>query len=199
MYLRWITFILLSTSFFANAQPIQTIKGNFDFIDKVEKLHLTFDYQNVVISKYKTETAYLEEKQQDLNRQKAGSGDSWRENWYTDREKYFEPIFSEAFFKHVRKVNRANHLTNASHQMVVRVTYMEPGFKVKYSEKSAEINILAIFYPKGQPRDTLAIVEFNRCRGKETGENNRDTRHRLIDAFGTCGKALGKYIRSHAY
>jgi len=191
--------LLLGISIHAHAQPIQIAKGNFDFIDEVKKLHLRFDYQNLVISKYKSETAYLKEKQQDLNRQKAGSGDTWRENWVEDREDYFHPSFTQAFFKHVRKIDRTPHLRTASHQMVVKVTYMEPGFKVRYSEKSAEINVSAMFYKVDRPNDTLAIVEFTRCRGKKTGENNYDTRGRLVDAFATCGKALGKFIRRHAY
>ena len=199
MHIRWTVFLLLGCSLCANAQGIQITKGNFDFLDEVNTLHIVFDYEDVAISKYPTEEAYLDEKQHDLNQNKAGSGDSWREHWITDRTRYFNPAFRDNFFKHIRKVNKANNEHSASHLMIVHISYMEPGFKIHYAQKSAEINVNAQFYKTSNPTDTLASVQFNRCRGKETGKEDKDTRERLIDAFSTCGKELGIFIRQHGY
>lgn len=199
MRIRWSIYLLLAYTFCANAQAIQITTGNFDFMDEVNSLYISFDYEAVAISKYPTEEAYLNEKQHDLNQSKAGSGDSWREHWQTDRTRYFNPAFQEHFFKHLQKTSGASSRQSASHLMILQITYMEPGFKVHYAEKSAEINITAHFVKLQNPRDTLATVEFNRCRGKETGEEDQDTRERLVDAFRICGEELGKFVRKNTY
>lgn len=199
MHIRWSIYLFFACTFCVNAQAIQITKGNFDFLDEVNSLHIVYDYKDVVISKYPTEEAYLNEKQHDLNKNKAGSGDSWREQWLTDRTRYFNPTFEKRFFKYLRKASKASNKQSASHLMILQITYMEPGFKVHYAEKSAEINITAHFLKIQEPRDTLATVEFNRCRGKETGVGDQDTRERLVDAFRICGKELGKFIRKNAY
>jgi len=192
--------IFLSILYFPlQGQPIKIKSGNLDFADKIPSLYISFTYDNVAVSKYKTEQNYIEATRDEYNKKKAGSGNQWSKSWESDKSQFLHPAFSEAFIKGYKKTMPVSALASSDYHMLVHITYLEPGFKVAYSEKRAEMNVTVSFFPSSAPDDTLAVITFFRCPGKTAGNNNSDTRQRLIEAYQTCGKELGKFVRKNAY
>ena len=97
---KLILLALLITSIYpAFAQRPRVKEGNIETLKGIKKINLKYDYSGMEVGK-KAEKEYIAEKKEALNKKESGRGDKWEKDWYSDRNRRFEPRFEEEFNKY---------------------------------------------------------------------------------------------------
>src|SRR4051812_39357750 len=83
----------------AFAQKFKIKEGSLDVIKGLSKMNLLFDYSQMSVGKFKTESEYVEKKKGEYNKKESGKGDKWEKDWIADRTERYAPQFTELFNK----------------------------------------------------------------------------------------------------
>ncbi len=190
-----IAFALITNYSFS--QKIKTVDGDLNFLKKVTQLNVTYDYSDMAVGKFKNENDYIGKKVKDYNKKEAGTGDTWKEAWYGDREKTYEPKFEELVNKQFdsRKVDlEIGDFPDAEYTLILKTTFTEPGFNVGITRKNAEINCEAIFVETANENNVLSIVTIKKAPGRGGMGYDFDVEFRIGEAYAKAGKELAYYI-----
>lgn len=198
-----ILFLLVVT--FSYSQKSKTLEGSFKNLKGVKEYNLVFDYTDVEIKDYSSEEEYLQEQMNEREWKDidSGSGDKFREEWFSDRAYRYEPRFMEPFNKYFKKgeVKVIKDLIDSEYTMKVQTTYIYPGKVGTMSVKESEIKAKIIIYKTNAPLEKLLIVEFRDIKGFYQGEkailrgNEFHTGERIAYAYWTLGKYFAKKLR----
>lgn len=184
-----------------NAQKIKLVSGNLDFLKGQKVLNVEYNYDGMSVGKFKNEADYIAKKVNNYNEDEPGKGDKWRENWFNDRAKRYQPNFEELINKYLENcgvVVRPDS-KDAKYTLILKTTFTEPGFNIGISRKPALINVKVIFIQTDEPEKELAIIGITKCPGRGAGGYDFDVAYRIEEAYAKCGKELGKYLLKKAF
>ena len=181
----------------AKSQKLSLKSGDLKFLKDVTQVNIEYDYSDMGVGKFDKEEDYIAEKVADYNEDEPGKGDTWRENWFEDREatyhRKFKELVNSQFAK--RGVNiKIGAYEDAEYTLIFHTTFTEPGFNVGVMRKDALINADAIFIETGKPDTKLAIVEIKKSPGRGGGGYDFDTEYRIGEAYAKAGKELAYFI-----
>lgn len=194
---RTIVIILavIALSAFSHAQKIILKSGALDFLRGQEKISVVFDYSNLSVGKYEKEDDYVKAKVTDYNKSEAGKGDKWKDAWFGDRSSRYEPKFEELFNTYLKAKNLQcdRDASGTAFVMNVHTVFIEPGFNVGVTRKSASINVVVTFTEAASGKD-MAVVTLDNVPGRDAMGFDFDTGYRLEEAYAKLGKSLAGFL-----
>ncbi|GIV34138.1 MAG: hypothetical protein KatS3mg031_1673 [Chitinophagales bacterium] len=168
-------------------------KGNLAFLKGQKNISVEFDYSNVAVGKFKAEEDYIKKKTEEYNKKEPGRGDKWKESWYNDRPSRFEPKFLELFNENSDGL-KAEKGGSAEYVMVVKTTYIDPGYNVGVSKKPAYANFKVEFFKANDRGNPLAEIIMLNVPGSQFGGFDFDTGTRISECYGKGAKDLARFI-----
>lgn len=177
------------------AQRINIEKGDFDFLKGQTELRVSYDYSDVSVGNYDREEDYIADRVAELNEDEAGSGDAWREAWLNDRPERYEPKFEEVFNENIdaKDIRCSQDAPDASYEMIVHTTFVEPGYNVGISRRSASINV-EITFNEIATGNEMAVLSVTNCRGAGAMGFDFDTGYRIQEAYAMLGRSVARYL-----
>lgn len=173
------------------AQRIRVVEGSLPDLKNEKSINTEFTYENISVGKFDKEEDYIKAKTEEYNKKEPGRGDNWAKSWVTDRKNRFEPKFDELFTKY-------SDLTinnNSKYTIIFHTTFIEPGFNIAITRKSAAINGEALIVETANKSKVIAKLSVDKAPGNSFWGNDYDTGERLSETYATAGKALGKFIK----
>lgn len=195
MKIRCISFLLLLTavvSTTASAQDINLTGGKIEALKDIDTFHCVFEYDKLNVGDLGKEANYIKKKRADAEKKEAGGGDKWEQSWVNDRKEHYEPRFIELFNKYSEK--QAGHFPHTRYQLVFKTTFIEPGYNIGISRKSAKIDGDVWFVDTQNPDKPIAKFRIEDSPGNGLF-GDMAAGLRIAAAYEKAGKELGKYIR----
>lgn len=184
-------FAMMLSATIATAQKAAK-KGDYSFLKGVTAVTVQFDYSNMKVGKNLDEDKYVAEKVDAHNKDEAGKGDTWKENWIGNREKRYEPKFLTLINKQL-SANGMNFEkgTEGENILIVHTTYTEPGWNIGISKMPASVSFEFIFKQGGAEKGKYIL---ERVPGSQAMGYDFDMGSRLAESYAKAGKMLGSYI-----
>ncbi len=182
--------ILIGANAFAGPK---LTKGNLGFLKGQAKVAVEFDYSKLGVGKYKSEEDYINKKVAEYNKDEPGRGDKWKESWFNDRPTRFEPKFLE-LFNESSPNTKAEKGADRDYVMVVKTTFVEPGYNIGVSKMPAYVNFTIVFYKKDDRNNSLAEILMTKVPGSQFAGFDFDTGTRISESYAKGGKDLGKFL-----
>ena len=195
--------ILFSTTLFS--QNVEILEGDYSNLIGVSAYNLIFDYSNLKVPHYNTEKDFLNYKVQEYNNIENGKGEKFKKDWYSDREKFYEPEFIERFNYYLKKANIkvGKNLDNVDYTNLKAVDYVMEIHTVKiYTEYSNDTNIAnskitanVSIYNSNDPENILLKLRYNEVNSGAYKNVNQDTK--ISKSYGQLGKLVAVDIRKN--
>ena len=187
--------LIASFAFSSQAQKIKLQDGDLKFLKGVKDLGVEFTYENLTVGKL-TEEKYIANKVEDANDREPGSGENWPDLWYGDRPDHYEPKFIELFniIMLEEGVTLTESVESVDYKMIVKTTFIEPGFNVGIMRKSALINLVIDFVATDNPTTILATFTIDKSPGGTPFGYDYDSGIRVGEAYAKASKYFAKYL-----
>lgn len=196
-----LTGIFMISAISLNAQKLKS--GDVKILKGQTTINLQYDYSNMAVGKYKSETDYVNEKVAEMNKKKAGSGDEWKGKWTSDRANRFQPMFERELNKEIKKnnVTAKENSADSKYTLIVSTTFTEPGFNAVVGgiRKNANVSLMVTLVETANPGSALADIEMKNVQSSSFGGYDYDTGGRIESAYNNAGEALGKFLNKNAY
>lgn len=173
------------------AQKIKFHTGSKADLKEIKELYVEYDYSELSVGKFDKESDYIAKKKKDYNEKEAGKGNSWERAWKNDRAKRFHPQFEELFIKHSGVALKQG----AAYKMIVKTTFVEPGYNIAISRKNAAVSGEIWIVDAADPSKVLIRATFENAPGRSFGGNDYDTGERIQEAYAMLGKTWGKHFK----
>lgn len=188
-------FLLAGTN--ANAQKIVLESGSLDFLKGISELNISYDFSDFAVGKFDTESAYIEKKKKDYNKKEEGKGDRWEAEWHADKENTYQRRFEELMNIVLLSKNTgitAGPFPDAPYTLVLKTTFLEPGYNVGISSKNASINVEIIFTGPDGPESPLAVISMKKVPGNGLFAGEFDSEKRIGEAYAQAGQKLAQFL-----
>lgn len=182
--------VSLSMLSVANAQKIKMESGDLKFLKDVAEVSVVFEYPEDMKYGKTTLKEYVDKKVADKEKKKEGSGEEWKERFYDDRNQ-FNDQFVYSFEKNTGDLYVAADDPDLEYTMIVKTTFMEPGFFIGIRSKKAAIDLEISFVKTDAPDDVIASVKISKAPGAAAPDHNM----RVSDAYFTAAQSFGKYLK----
>lgn len=193
--------MILSATLFS--QNVEILEGDYSNLKGISAYNLIFDYSNIKVPDYDTEKEFLNYKVQEYNSIENGKGEKFKKDWYSDREKYYEPEFIKRFNYYLKKANIkvGKNLDNVDYVNLKAVDYVMKINTVKlYTEFSNDDNIAnskitvnITIYNSNEPENILLKARYNEVNSGAYKNVNQDTK--VSKSYGQLGKLVAVDIR----
>lgn len=187
---RIFTFLVLlvtATPFFLKAQDV--VKGKLDFLKGTTEMKVVFNYDKLLVGQDGREASYIKRRKAEKDAKEPGTGATWEESWFADREKYYAPNFIELFAKYSDIALSED--TTAKYIMVVTTKFIEIGYNVGVSSRKAAINLEIEIFDQANMKKSICKILMEDMKG---GKGQFATGPRIGEAYAKAGKELGKMI-----
>jgi len=179
------------------AQKIKVEKGDLSSFKGITELNMEYDFSNMAVGKFKTEAEYIEKKKAEYNEDEPGKGDTWEVEWNADKENTYQPKFEQLFnlvmlSKEVGM--EAGFFPSADYTLVLKTTFLEPGFNIGISRKDASINVEISLVKTDDPSNVITLIGMEKVPGRGAMGGDFDTEYRIGEAYAKTGKELSTYI-----
>lgn len=185
-----ICFIIPAIGNLAFGQKLKLVEGSLDALKAEKSIATSLTFDNMAVGKYKEESAYVNDKKTEYNKNEPGRGDKWAAAWVSDRERIFHPKFDEL----LEKASGMKVSAKSKYTLVYNTTFTEPGFNIGVMSKNAMISGEAIIIETGNPSKVIARITVTKAPGRTGTGYDFDTGQRISEAYELSGKALGKFI-----
>lgn len=157
--------LLLTT--LASAQRYEILSGKLENLKGIPEYNVTFDYSEIKIHGYDTEEAYLKDKMR-KREHVSGKAEKFREDWFADRTKLYEPAFIEYFNKLFKK-GEIKVAQNASvkYTMNIKTTWVYPGYNAGTAIEPSKISAIITVSETANPNNILVSLAFDKAIGLE--------------------------------
>jgi len=189
--------ILASLMNAAMAQKITVKSGSLDFLKSLEVLKVEYNYEGLSVGDFKVEDDYIQHRVSEMNTKEPGTGDKWKESWFSDRAARYQPRFETEMnnlFTDKVVPFRVDPNANAKYTMIFKTLFIEPGFNVGMARKDAYINAELTFFETGNPGNVVAIILIEKSPGRVAMGMDFDTGMRIQEAYAKAGKELAQFI-----
>jgi hypothetical protein len=178
-----------------SAQKIVTESGDLSKLKGESKFKLTYDFSNFAVGKYPTEKEYLEYKKGEYAKSDPKKAEDFENGWKAAREKYYQPKFEELINKSAGgKATFSPSNTDAKYTLILKTTFIEPGFNVGVMKQPAYINVEYIFVETAQPSNVVAKLSQKKVPGSQFGGYDFDASVRIAESYAKAGKMLGGLV-----
>ena len=187
-------FVCLTTMSFG--QKILTLEGDegFDFIVGQTTVNVEFDYSDFGVGDYDSEDDYVKKKVDEGNKKEPGKGDKWKDSWYGSRERVYQPKFMDLINKGLEKkgIVFVEGAEDAQYTLVVKTTFIEPGFNIGISSRPSAVSFQYIF--KDSDGNVVARLSQKMVPGSTAMGFDFDTSGRISESYAKAGKMLAGHI-----
>lgn len=185
--------ILLPVIFYA--QVFKTAQGDLSSLAGVERYNVKFEYaEDLKIPKYDSEESFLEIYAQKKNEKELGTGDQFKNSWYSSRSDWFEPKFIQEFnFFNLKEkqVTVARNISDAKYTMVIRTSLIDPGNSNFVFKKDARLEVTIRIYKSDSPDQILYTSEMVDVHSRGANDDDYD---RIMSAYAELGRGLSKHL-----
>lgn len=182
------SFLMLS---FSQAQKIKVTDGDLSFFKDLAEMSVVFEYPEDIKVGKMSQQAYIDKKMAEKEEKEAGSGEKWKEAYFADRSDHYEPMFIELFDKYTKDLYIQQDDPDYKYTMIVKTTFMEPGFNVGIHAKKAAIDLEIKFIETANPDNILGTIKVS----KSPGTAHYDQGLRVGESYAKAAKELGKLIQ----
>lgn len=175
-----------------SAQSIVLTSGSLDALKSEKVFKFEFTYHEMLVGKM-TETDYINKKVNDYNEKEAGRGDTWKENWFADRDGRFVPKFIELFDKYMEEKGIKAGSEGANYVIVVNTDFTEPGFNVGVVRKNASVD-LSCKILNIESGEQVASVRIRNASANNFWGTDFDSGYRIQETYGKAGREFAKFL-----
>nr|WP_294859223.1 hypothetical protein [uncultured Fluviicola sp.] len=182
-------------SFTSMAQKIRTESGDLSFLKGQTELNVKYDFSDFQVGGFSSEGEYKNKKIKEYNEKEAGRGDTWEKSWERDKKERFPNKFEELFDKGLTgKIHPAQNNEKATYTLIVKTTFVEPGFNIGVMRRSAAVAFEYIFVESGDESKVLAKLKQPDVPGSQFGGYDYDTGARISESYAKGAKMLAAYM-----
>ncbi|HMT28367.1 MAG TPA: hypothetical protein PKD91_03710 [Bacteroidia bacterium] len=190
-----VTVFLLLAAGSVSAQKIKVESGSIDAVKSEKKVNIQYDYSSFGVGKFKTEAEYVDAKVKEYNEKEPGKGDKFKEGWIKARKDRYEPKFEELINEILAKSGAKYGINpEAKYTLIVKTTFVEPGFNVGVMKKAAAVSFEYIFVETANPTTVIAKLSQQEVPGSQVMGYDYDAGSRIAESYAKGGKMLGKLI-----
>ena len=177
------------------AQKIRTESGNLSFLKGETELNIKYDFSDFQVGGFSSESEYKNKKIKEYNEKEAGRGDTWEKSWERDKEERFPNKFEELFDKGLTgKIHIAQNNEKAKYTLIVKTTFIEPGFNIGVMRRNAAVAFEYIFVETDNESKVMAKLKQPDVPGSQFGGYDYDTGARISESYAKAAKMLAAYI-----
>jgi len=191
----FVLLLFLASNLVSYGQIFKTSIGSLESISGVERYNIIFEYdENLEISKYESEEVFLEMYAKQVDKRKNGAGKAFKNLWYSNREKLFEPKFIQEFnFFNLKEkqITVAKNVSDAEYTMVVRTSLIDPGNSNFIVKEDARLEVIIQVYKSDVPDEIMYATEKVEVHSKGANKNYFD---RIMSAYAELGRGLSKHL-----
>lgn len=177
------------------AQKIVVKKGDLKAIKSEKEINISYDYSEFGVGKFKTEAEYVSTKKAEYEEKEAGRGEKFEKGWIAARQERYEPKFEELINKYTEPKNmKIGDAPEAKYTLIVKTTFLEPGFNVGVMKKPAYVDFQYIFVETANRDNVVLLLEQKGVPGSQFAGYDYDVGSRVAESYAKGGKSLGKYI-----
>jgi hypothetical protein len=159
--------ISLLTSIFSFAQRYEIVSGDLKNLKGISEYNVTFDYSEIKIHGYDTEEDYLKDKMK-KRENVSGKAEKFREDWFADRNRLYEPAFIDYFNKLFKKGEiKVVQNPEAKYTMKVKTTWIYPGYNAGTAIEPAKISAIITVSETANSNNILVSLSFDKAIGLE--------------------------------
>lgn len=193
--LRLSLLFIAGISFTTMAQKIRTESGDLSFLKGETELNIKYDFSDFQVGGFSSESEYKNKKIKEYNEKEAGRGDTWEKSWERDKKDRFPNKFEELFDKGLTgKIHAAQNNSKAKYTLIVKTTYIEPGFNVGVVRRNAAVAFEYIFVKSDDESVILAKLKQPDVPGSQFGGYDYDTGARISESYAKGAKMLAAYM-----
>ncbi|MCX6280306.1 MAG: hypothetical protein NT004_19755 [Bacteroidetes bacterium] len=193
--------LILVFMFSTNLIFSQKLKsGDMTALKGQTAINIQYDYSNMAVGKFKSESEYVADRVAEMNKEIAGSGDNWAKSWVNDRTSKFQPAFESELNSKLKdeKVVAGENNQAAKYTLIIHTTFTEPGWNVGLARDYAHINIEVALVETAAKDKPLAIISMDKLKDVGGGFVF-DTGSRLKSCYERAGTNLGKFLIKNAF
>lgn len=185
---------LLLISSVAWSQKMKVLSGDFKKLSGITEYNLVFDYEGLTVDKFKTEEDFLADKMK--KREEKGKDEAFKESWFNDRQKRYEPKFIESFNKRFDgKVKADKNLTSAKYTMNVKTVWIHPGYNIGISRSNSKVSAIITVTETANPSNVLLSVSYDKAEGAGAFGMDYDSGYRISESYAKLAKELAADIK----
>lgn len=194
--MRYLFSILLFVSAFSlSAQRFEILEGKLKNVKGITAYNVVFDYEGQKIQGFETEEAFLQDKMK-KRENKEGKAEKFREDWYGDRTKYYEPAFVNYFNKRFEKGEiKVGKDIGAAYTMKIKTTWIYPGYAVGVAAEPAKISAVVTIFETANPSNVVVSIAFDKSIGIEQGQFDFSQGERIAGAYEKLAKNLAMQFK----
>jgi len=183
--------VLMTMTMFS--QKGKVLEGDWKSISDIQKYDLEFDYSNVAIPEFEKEIDYINQKIKEKEEDEPGTGEIWKQKYFSDRENHFEPKFATSFNKRDdQKVSK--DFDDATHIMKVVVNSSYNGWNVGVMRKAARIDATISVYNKADNNQIFSVA-YEDVRGADALGYDFESHVRVAEAYAKLAKSFMRDLK----
>lgn len=188
--------IAISYGLYSCGGSVKLVRGDLGFLDGVKTLKVEYNYDGMGVGSYANEADYVNEKVEKYNEKEEGKGDDWKKRWVGDRKNRYQPKFEELLNKYLEEVDIyvGQNEKDAKYTLILKTTFIEPGYNVFVSRRDALVNTEAIFVESNNKDNVVAKIVIKGQTGAASMGSDFDSGTRIQEGYAKTGKSLGKFI-----
>lgn len=178
-----------------SAQRYNLLSGDFKNLKGISEYNIIFDYKELKVYDFDTEETYLAEK---INKRKENEGKSetFKKDWYQDRENKYEPTFIESFNKRFEKGEiKCEKNKDLKYTMNIKTTWIYPGYSVVAGSDPAKISATVAVFETAHPDKILLVIAFDKSIGLKQGTFDFDQGYRIAGAYEKLAKNITMQLK----
>ncbi|MEN9488604.1 MAG: hypothetical protein RL494_869 [Bacteroidota bacterium] len=178
---------------------MEILSGNFQNLKEIHEYNLAFDYSGVKVDRV-SEEEFLADRMK--KREGNGNDIKFKNSWFADRENRYEPKFITSFNQRFKtgtvKVEKNN--SNSKYTLLVKTTWIHPGFNVGVMHNSALIIAVLTVFETANPSHTLLSVKYEKVGGKgkfagPLGFLDYNAGYRISESYAKLAKTFASHIK----
>ncbi len=177
---------IISTSY---AQKMKVTSGKLSALANISDVNVEYDFSDFAVGKFDKEADYLKKRSAEMNEDEPGKGDNWLKTWESAKKDKYEKRFETLFSKYSDKTHLSDNDSDV--KMIVKTTFIEPGFNVGVMRKPAKVN-LVITFKEGEKE--LTSVSISGAPGNAAAGYDFDAFLRIQESYAKAGKELGQFL-----
>jgi hypothetical protein len=176
---------------FTYGQKITLIEGDFGFLKSEKNINVKYDYSNFSVGEFSNEGDYKKKRITELNAKESGAGDRWSASWERDKEVRYPEKFEELINKGFASSGISfKQNSDAKYTLIVKTTFIEPGFNIGVVRKSAAVSFDYIWVESANPSKVVAKQTQKMVPGAQAMGYDFDTGTRIAESYAKGGKML---------
>jgi hypothetical protein len=191
-------FILLSSFTALAGSKITVVSGNLKDLGGETEFNLEYDFSSYGVGAYATEEEYIQyEKKRIAEKDGQERAEDWEKKWRANADLHYKSMF-ELLANGDNIIHIAANNSKAKYTLILKTTYMEPGFNVGVVRKSAHIHVEYIFVEKDNPTKEIARLAAKKIPGADAMGFDFAVSDRVKESYAKAGKMLSKYFKKYA-